>query len=168
MGASLKTKLKNNTLPLGRWNSESHQTLWCFDFIPSGFCGFLLFLSSFHFVLIKFTMGSPTCFKWDLTLTHILCPTSSSWNWGQTLDLHVWGEHFCIRGVSKVWSIVQDGQIKETHAKLNFELEMHQEQTNKHQTKYGILVSLANEKTQTSTHILVSLQKHPHIVSVVI
>jgi hypothetical protein len=28
-----------------------------------GFCGFLLFPSSFHFVLIKFTMGSPTCFK---------------------------------------------------------------------------------------------------------
>jgi hypothetical protein len=31
-------------------------------------------------------------------------------------------------GVSKVWSIVQDGQIKDTHAKLNFELEMHPEQ----------------------------------------
>jgi len=28
-----------------------------------GFCGFLLFPSSFHFVLIKFKMGSPTCFK---------------------------------------------------------------------------------------------------------
>jgi hypothetical protein len=26
-----------------------------------GFCGFLLFPSCFHFVLIKFTMGSPMC-----------------------------------------------------------------------------------------------------------
>jgi hypothetical protein len=34
-------------------------------------------------------------------------------------------------GVSKVWSIVQDGQIKEAHAELNFELEMHHEQINK-------------------------------------
>jgi len=31
-------------------------------------------------------------------------------------------------------------------------------------TKYGLLVSLANEKAQTSTQILVPLQKHPHIV----
>jgi len=41
-------------------------------FLPSGgwwigymgdisFCGFLLFPSSFHFVLMKFTMGSPMC-----------------------------------------------------------------------------------------------------------
>ncbi len=34
-------------------------------------------------------------------------------------------------GVSKVWSIVQDGQIKEAHAELNFELEMQHEQINK-------------------------------------
>jgi hypothetical protein len=67
-------------------------------------------------------------------------------------------------GVSKVWSIVWYGQIKETHAKLNFELEMHLEQLNKHHTNYGILVSLANEKAQTSIHMLVSLQKHRHIV----
>jgi len=67
-----------------------------------------------------------------------------------------------------VWSIVRDGKIKETHAKLNFELEMHHEQINKHYTKYGILVSSANEKAQTSSHMVVSLQKHPHIVNVVI
>ncbi len=71
-------------------------------------------------------------------------------------------------GVSKVWSIVQDGQIKETHAKLNVELEMHHKQINKHHTKYGILEILAYEKAQTSTHMVVSLHKHPHIVSVVI
>ncbi len=72
--------------------------------------------------------------------------------------------YFCMGGVSKVWSIVWYGQIKETHAKLNFELEMHLEQLNKHHTNYGILVSLANEKAQTSIHMLVSLQKHRHIV----
>jgi hypothetical protein len=79
------------------------------------------------------------------------------------LDLYVYA-YFCIRGVSKVWSIVQDGQVKETHATSNFELEMHLLQINKHHTKYGISVSLANEKAQTSTHMVVSLQKHPHIV----
>ncbi len=68
-------------------------------------------------VPIKFTMGSPMCFKFDLTLSHMLCPTSSSSNWGQTLDLYVSGEYFNIGGVSKVWSIVPDGQIKETHPK---------------------------------------------------
>jgi hypothetical protein len=73
-----------------------------------------------------------------------------------------------MEGVLKISSIVQDGQIKETHAKLNFELEMHHEHFNKHHTKYGILVSLANEKAQSSTCMVVSLQKHPHIVSVVI
>jgi hypothetical protein len=36
--------------------------------------------------------------------------------------------------------------IKETHAKLNSELEMHNEQINKNHTKYGILVSLIKEK----------------------
>jgi len=41
---------------------------------------------------------------------------------------------------------------------------MHLLQINKHHTKSGILVSLANEKAQTSTHMVVSLQKHPHIV----
>jgi hypothetical protein len=41
---------------------------------------------------------------------------------------------------------------------------MHLEQLNKHHTNYGILVSLANEKAQTSIHMLVSLQKHRHIV----
>ncbi len=41
---------------------------------------------------------------------------------------------------------------------------MHLLQINKHHTKYGISVSLANEKAQTSTHMVVSLQKHPHIV----
>jgi hypothetical protein len=44
-----------------------------------GFCGFLLFPSSFHFVLIKFAMGSPTCSESDLTLSYMLCPTSSFW-----------------------------------------------------------------------------------------
>jgi hypothetical protein len=33
------------------------------------------------------------------------------------LDLYVSGEYFNIGGVSKVWSIVPDGQIKETHPK---------------------------------------------------
>ncbi len=37
-------------------------------------------------------------------------------------------------------------------------------QINNHHTKYGILVSLANEKAQTSTHMVVSLQKHANIV----
>jgi hypothetical protein len=71
-------------------------------------------------------------------------------------------------GVSKVWSIVLDGQIKETHAKLNSDLEMHHEQIHKDHTNHGILVSLANEKAQISSHIVVSLQKNPHIVSVII
>jgi len=66
-------------------------------------------------------------------------------------------------GVSKVWSIVQDRQIKDS-CKIKFELEMHHKQINKHHTTYGILVSLPNEKAQTSTHILVSLQKHHGIV----
>jgi hypothetical protein len=69
-----------------------------------------------------------------------------------------------VGGVSRAWSIARDRQIRETHAKLHFELEMHHEQINKHHTKYGILVSLANEEAQTSTHMVVSLQKHPHIV----
>jgi hypothetical protein len=47
------------------------------------------------------------------------------------LDLYVSGEYFCIGGVSEVWSIVRDEQMKETHAKLNSELEMHYEQINK-------------------------------------
>lgn len=35
---------------------------WWIDYVGGiGFCGFLLFPSSFHFVLIKFTMGSPMC-----------------------------------------------------------------------------------------------------------
>ncbi len=41
---------------------------------------------------------------------------------------------------------------------------MHLLQINKHHIKYGILVSLANEKALTSTHMVVSLQKHPHSV----
>jgi hypothetical protein len=76
---------------------------------------------------------------------------------------------------STVWGSLQSlvncpgyGQIKETHAKLNVELEMHHKQINKHHTKYGILEILAYEKAQTSTHMVVSLHKHPHIVSVVI
>jgi hypothetical protein len=38
----------------------------------------------------------------------------------------------------------------------------------KQHAKYGILVSFPNEKAQTSSHMVVSLQKHPHIVRVVI
>ncbi len=45
---------------------------------------------------------------------------------------------------------------------------MHHKQINKHHTKYGIVEILAYEKAQTSTHMVVSLHKHPHIVSVVI
>jgi hypothetical protein len=71
-------------------------------------------------------------------------------------------------GVSKVWSIVQDGQMKETHTKFNSELEMHHEQILNDHTKYGILPSLANEKAQISSHMVVSLQKQPHIVNVII
>jgi hypothetical protein len=47
------------------------------------------------------------------------------------LDLYVSDEYFCIQGVYKVWSIVGDGQMKETYAKLNSELEVHHEQINK-------------------------------------
>jgi hypothetical protein len=93
-------------------------------------------------------------------------PTSSFWNWGQTLELYVRSEYFYIGGVSKVCSIVCHGQIKETHAKLNSELEMHHEQINKDHTKYGNLVSFAKEKARPSSHIMILLQKHPHIVSV--
>jgi hypothetical protein len=38
----------------------------------------------------------------------------------------------------------------------------------KQHTKYGILVGFPNEKAQTSSHMVVSLEKHPHIVSLVI
>jgi hypothetical protein len=62
------------------------------------------------------------------------------------LELYVRNEYFYIGGVSKVCSFVCHGEIKETHAKLNSELEMHNEQINKNHTKYGILVSLAKEK----------------------
>ncbi len=55
---------------------------------------------------------------------------------------------------------------KETHAKLNSELEMHHEQINKNHTKYGNLVSFAKEKAQPSSHMVILFQKHPHIVSV--
>jgi hypothetical protein len=41
-------------------------------------------------------------------------------------------------------------------------------QINKNHTKYGILVSLAKEKAQPSTHMVILLQKHPHIVSVMV
>jgi hypothetical protein len=63
--------------------------------------------------------------------------------------------NFCILWLLKVSSIVQDGQIKETHAKLIFELEMHHEQISKDHSNYGILASLANENAQTSTHMMV-------------
>jgi hypothetical protein len=95
-------------------------------------------------------------------------PTSSFRNWGQTLELYVRSEYFYIGGVSKVCSIVCHGQIKQTHAKLNSELEMHNEQINKDHTKHGILVSLAKAKAEPSSHMVILLQKHPHIVSVML
>jgi hypothetical protein len=79
-----------------------------------------------------------------------------------------WSEYFYIGGVSKVCSIVCHGQIKETHAKLSSELEIHNEQINKDHAKHGILVSLAKEKAQPSSHMLILLQKHPPIVSVMV
>jgi hypothetical protein len=48
-------RLTRSFFPTGGW--------WIGYVGVIGFCGFLLFPSSFHFVLIKFTMGSPTCFK---------------------------------------------------------------------------------------------------------
>jgi hypothetical protein len=95
-------------------------------------------------------------------------PTSSFWNWGQTFELYVRSEYFYIGGVSKVCSIVCHGQIKETHAELNSELEMHNKQINKDHTKHGILVTLTKEKAQPSSHMLILLQKHPHFVSVMV
>jgi hypothetical protein len=95
-------------------------------------------------------------------------PTSSFWNSGKTLELYVWSEYFYTGGVSKVCSIVCHGQIKETHAKLNSELQIHNEQINKNHTKYGILVSLAKEKAQPSSHLVILLQNHPRIVSVMV
>jgi hypothetical protein len=45
---------------------------------------------------------------------------------------------------------------------------MHNEQINRNHTNYGILVSLAKEKGQPSSHMVILLQKHPHIVSVIV
>jgi hypothetical protein len=45
---------------------------------------------------------------------------------------------------------------------------MHNEQINKYKTNYGSLVSLAKEKAQPSSHMVILLQKHPHIVSVMV
>jgi len=53
--------LRPSFFPTGEW--------WTGYLGGVGFCGFLLFPSSFHFVLIKFTMSSPTCSKSDLTLS---------------------------------------------------------------------------------------------------
>jgi hypothetical protein len=62
-----------------------------------------------------------------------------------------------LREFPKLAQLSAMGKIKETHAKSNSELEMHNEQINKDQTKYGNLVSLAKEKAQPSSQIVIFL-----------
>jgi hypothetical protein len=45
---------------------------------------------------------------------------------------------------------------------------MQNEQINNNHTKYRILVSLAKEKAQPSSHLVILLQNHPHILSVMV
>jgi len=45
---------------------------------------------------------------------------------------------------------------------------MHNEQINKNHTTYRILVSLAKEKAQPSSHLVILFQNHPHIVSIMV